>query len=52
MPHKPEIEPRKEKRAFAVWVVAALLLLAAGVFVVTEVLRTFPTHVVDSSPSR
>jgi hypothetical protein len=52
LPDKPEIEPRKERRAFAVWVVAALVLLAAGIFVVANVLRTIPTQVVDTSPSR
>lgn len=52
MPHNPEIEPRKEKRAFAVWVAAALVLLVAGIFVVTNVLRTTPSQVVDITPSR
>jgi uncharacterized integral membrane protein len=52
LPQKPEIEPRKEKRAFAVWVSAAIVLLVVSIFVVTNVLRSAPAPGVPSSASR
>jgi hypothetical protein len=40
--HKPEIEPRKERRASAVWMIAALLVFLASVLIVIGAYRN--TH--------
>jgi hypothetical protein len=37
---KPEVAPRKEKRAFATWMVALVIVLIAAVFVAGHVLHT------------
>jgi hypothetical protein len=37
---KPEVAPRKEKRAFAVWMAGLVVVLLAAVFVAAHVLHT------------
>ena len=40
MIRKPEVAPHKEKRAFAVWMAALVLVALAAVFVAAHVLHT------------
>jgi hypothetical protein len=40
MTEQPEIAPRKERRAFGAWLLGAVIVLAAAIFVAARVLGT------------